>query len=136
MLIEHDIKNIIVDSCAIENYHTGEKADSRMRAIAKKRGYTIRSIARQFDPETDFAESDAILIMDQGHYDKIKQQDSRQQYSDKIHYTTDYCQHYQMDHVPDPYYGESDDFQQVIDILEDACSGLIETLNTEKDCLE
>ena len=46
----------------------------------------------------------------------------------KIRRMTDYCQSKSIDHVPDPYYGGSEGFENVLDILEDACSGLLEAL--------
>ena len=46
----------------------------------------------------------------------------------KVYLMTDYCTRLQVDHVPDPYYSGSDGFEQVLDILEDACSGLLKQL--------
>jgi protein-tyrosine phosphatase len=43
----------------------------------------------------------------------------------KIGLMTDYCQYYQDDHVPDPYYGGPSGFEYVLDLLEDACEGLL-----------
>ena len=39
--------------------------------------------------------------------------------------TTDFCQHLNANLVPDPYYGGEEGFEQVLDILEDACDGLV-----------
>jgi protein-tyrosine phosphatase len=37
---------------------------------------------------------------------------------------TDFCQNIQATHVPDPYYGGDQGFENVINLLEDACEGL------------
>ena len=42
------------------------------------------------------------------------------------HRVTDYCRHYPVDCIPDPYYGGADGFENVLNILEDACEGIIE----------
>ncbi|MDD4610209.1 MAG: low molecular weight phosphotyrosine protein phosphatase, partial [Bacteroidaceae bacterium] len=46
----------------------------------------------------------------------------------KIVRMTDFCKHSDIDHVPDPYYGGTGGFEQVIDIVEDACEGLISSI--------
>ena len=43
----------------------------------------------------------------------------------KIKRMTDFCKTFVVDHVPDPYYGGAQGFENVIDILEDACNGLL-----------
>lgn len=45
---------------------------------------------------------------------------------------TDYCRNKAVDYVPDPYYGGDSGFENVIDILEDACTGLLEQLMNKK----
>ena len=46
----------------------------------------------------------------------------------KIHRMTEYNRHFLHDHVPDPYYSGADGFELVLDLLEDACDGLLCTL--------
>ena len=47
----------------------------------------------------------------------------------KIHRMTEYCTKFtHADHVPDPYYGGSEGFEYVLDILEDACAGLLQSI--------
>ncbi len=52
---------------------------------------------------------------------KAPNQESRE----KICRMTDFCQKLSVDHVPDPYYGGESGFESVLDILEDACEGLL-----------
>jgi protein-tyrosine phosphatase len=49
----------------------------------------------------------------------------------KICRMTDFCRVKQVDYVPDPYYGGAQGFENVLDILEDACSGLLEEIRKE-----
>lgn len=124
-------KAILCDSAGTAAYHVGEKADSRMRSHAAKRGYDLTSRARQFDAQVDFEKFDLILTMDEQNYRDITLQDPEARYSNKVHRMTDYCQKFQISEVPDPYYGGDQGFEFVIDILEDACSHLFETISVK-----
>ncbi len=117
-----------VDSCGTTDYHIGELADSRMRTAAQSRGYEITSTARQFNAEQDFHEFDYIVAMDEHNRDEIQRLDFNRAYQHKIHLMTDFCQQLNYPFVPDPYFGGIKGFDLVIDILEDACNGLLEEL--------
>ena len=54
------------------------------------------------------------------------------EFKKKISKMTDYCTKPNPGYVPDPYYGGSEEFEQVLDILEDACFGLISHISKEK----
>ena len=51
----------------------------------------------------------------------------------KIHRMTDFCRTKVIDYVPDPYYGGAQGFENVLDILEDACEGLLAHLSEENE---
>lgn len=118
------------DSAGTAAYHSGERADSRMRQAASKRGYTLTSIARQFTPR-DFQEFDLILAMDESNYSDILRQDKSGEYHGKVRKMTDFASNDGLHHVPDPYYGGRSGFDNVLDILEDSCQGLLEHLKHE-----
>ena len=90
----------LIDSAGILSYHQGELPDSRMRAHAARRGYNLTHLSRPVRTE-DFYNFDLIIGMDDRNID---------------------------DHVPDPYYGGSEGFEYVLDILEDACAGLLQSI--------
>lgn len=118
------------DSAGTGGWHAGERADSRMRMHAAKRDYDLTSIARQFNPNTDFDEFDLIIGMDEQNVSDIKDMARTDKDLDKIKSMTDYCSRYtHYNSVPDPYYGGADGFELVLDILEDACEGLLKDLN-------
>jgi len=114
------------DSAGTSGWHVGERADSRMREHGAKRGFDLISISRKFDASTDFEKFDYILGMDNQNVWDIKEQDRKQKYGDKIFLMTDFCTRIQAEEVPDPYYGGSQGFERVMDLLEDACEGLLE----------
>ena len=120
----------ICDSAGTGGWHAGERADSRMRTHAAKRNYELTSIARQFNPKTDFDEFDLIIGMDQQNVADLEGMARNQQDLNKISYMTDYCTRYtHYNSVPDPYYGGADGFELVLDILEDACEGLLKQID-------
>ncbi|NOU58211.1 low molecular weight protein-tyrosine-phosphatase [Marinifilum caeruleilacunae] len=118
------------DSAGTGGWHAGERADSRMRTHAAKRDYDLTSIARQFNPKTDFDEFDLIIGMDPQNVADLEGMARNQEDLNKISSMTDYCIRYtHYNSVPDPYYGGSDGFELVLDILEDACEGLLKQID-------
>ena len=123
---------IVCDSAGTSAYHVGEPPDQRMAAAAAKRGITLKGRARQFQ-EQDFEAFDLILAMDKENYRNILALDRQGIYRDKVRLMCDFCRHHRDREVPDPYYGGSDGFSYVIDLLLDASEGLLEyVLNTQE----
>lgn len=116
------------DSAGTAAYHIGDQADYRMRQIAQKRGYELTSISRQVDPDLDFDRFDYIIGMDKQNVRDLKSIARNESDRKKIFLMTDFCSGKKYDSVPDPYYGVSSGFELVLDILEDACEGLIREL--------
>ena len=119
--LEHEIT---VDSAGLIDYHKGEEADSRMKAHAARRGYRITHLSRPVRTE-DFFDFDLIIGMDERNIDRLKDLAPDLESEDKIRRMTAYCRIKIADHVPDPYYGGAEGFENVLDILEDACNGLL-----------
>lgn len=119
--------DVEVDSAGTSAWHAGEMADRRMRSAALTRGYTITSISRPFQ-RADFDDFDAIVAMDDSNFDNLKALATTFEEEQKIHRMRDFLSEKQADHIPDPYYGGSEGFNFVIDLLEDASVGLIHYL--------
>lgn len=122
--MEHDIE---IDSAGLLSYHQGSLPDERMRAHARKRGYELISRSRPIETD-DFFTFDLIIGMDDANIDELQQRAPGVEEAKKICRMTDYSRRIQMDHVPDPYYGGHSGFEMVLDLLEDACDGLLEKL--------
>ena len=76
----------------------------------------------------DFFNFDLIIVMDDRNIDDLKDRAPSPNEYPKIRRMTDYCTQFtHADHVPDPYYGGADGFEHVLDLLEDACAGLLAT---------
>ena len=121
-------EEFLLDSAGILRYHQGELPDPRMRAHAIRRGYELTHRSR---PVTisDFRDFDLILGMDDSVIDDLKELAPSPETIRKIQRMTDYCRRFtHADHVPDPYYGGAEGFEYVLDLLEDACDGLLTSL--------
>ena len=115
---------IEVDSAGILNYHQGELPDSRMRMHASRRGYNLTHRSRPVCT-ADFWDFDLIIGMDDRNIQDLKDRAPSLETEGKICRMTDFCRHKIADYVPDPYYGGAQGFENVLDILEDACEGLL-----------
>ena len=124
-------KYFLIDSAGLLDYHEGELPDSRMRTHASKRGYVLSSRSRPV-AYNDFFEFDLIIGMDDANIQSLTRIAPDVDSQKKIRKMTDFCQTHINDHVPDPYYGGTSGFELVVDLLEDACEGLIETCINEE----
>jgi protein-tyrosine phosphatase len=122
---------IEVDSAGTAGYHIGTLPDARMRSHASRRGYPLNSRARKFNPAVDFDKFDMIIAMDKENLRDLRSMDTGKQYREKLSLMTDYCQKITADEVPDPYYEGPEGFEHVLDILEDACGGLLKKIEHE-----
>lgn len=129
---QEGLENLIeVDSAGTIDYHEGEPADERMQKHAKKRGYELNHIARGFDVEIDFKSADYIVTMDNDNYYDIKSFDKGNNYDHKIFKLSQFAGKIKFKEVPDPYDGNSQGFEVVLDILEDACKVLLEKIKND-----
>jgi protein-tyrosine phosphatase len=122
-------RSIIVDSAGTAGYHIGALPDARMRSHASKRGYPLNSRSRKFNPAVDFEKFDMIIAMDKENLRDLHSMDKEHKYGVKLSLMTDYCEKITADEVPDPYYEGPEGFEYVLDILEDACDGLLKKLD-------
>jgi protein-tyrosine phosphatase len=127
--------DIECDSAGTAGYHTGNPPDRRMQAAAVKRNIPMIGSARQFT-KADFTAFDLILAMDLENYRNILAlvgeasplENLQGQYREKVKLMCDFATHHTDKEVPDPYYGGAEGFDYVIDLLTDACGGLISQL--------
>lgn len=115
---------IVCDSAGTGGYHIGSPPDRRMTLAAKQRGITLQGQARQFQ-KSDFENFDLILAMDRENYEDILSLDRAGRYRDRVRLMCSFCTRHSEQEVPDPYYGGPEGFNKVIDLLLDACEGLL-----------
>lgn len=132
LVAEAGLQNrIVVDSAGIMGYHEGELPDERMRKHGRRRGYDLVSRSRPVTTD-DFYDFDLIIGMDDSNIDALMRKAPDVESKNKIHRMTDYSRQFQHDHIPDPYYGGATGFELVLDLLEDACQGLLDEVRGER----
>lgn len=115
---------VAVASAGTHDYHIGEGADARTVAAAKRRGIDISAhVARQVT-EADFAAFDLILALDRGHLQDLKAM-CRASARAKLALLMEYASSPAPFDVPDPYFSDRAAFDQVLDLCERACAGLV-----------
>ena len=118
----------LIDSAGIGSWHVGQLSDYRMRQCGQRHGYNFDHRARQFS-SMDFDRFDFIAVMDQENYHDVARQANSQADLAKIIRMSDYLRHHPgQKTVPDPYYGSTRDFEFALELLEDACQGLLDEL--------
>ena len=123
-------ERFVVDSAGTGGWPVGKAADARMRAAASRRGIQLPSRARQLE-RADLNRFDHILTMDASNLLQVQALAGKAGGSSlaRIEPLLRYCSRFDVSEVPDPYYGGAEGFEHVLDLLEDACSGLLQALD-------
>lgn len=117
-----------IDSAGIGNWHAGQLPDHRMRLCGERHGYCFDSRARQVRRE-DFDRFDLILAMDADNIADLHSLAPSPEAARKVRPMASFLrQHPGQPDIPDPYYGSPLDFDFAVELLEDACQGLLEAL--------
>lgn len=115
---------VVIDSAGTAAYHAGERADPRSRAAAERRGISLDSVARQF-VAADFARFDYVLAMDRSNLVDLEDiAPTGGGYTLRLLRSFDPASPGGAE-VPDPYYGGERGFDDVLDICDAACRGLL-----------
>ena len=126
------LERYTVDSAGTGGYHIGELPDSRMRIHARQRGLELVHHCRQVTTE-DFEEFDLIIGMDSMNLTNLRRKAPSVEAARKIHGMAEFFSPgARYDHVPDPYYEGAEGFELVLDLLQDACLNLYNSLESEK----
>ena len=117
-----------IDSAATGAWHIGEQADDRTRAAGERRGFCVDSIARQV-VLADFERFDYLVAMDAGHVRELERMAPTREARSKVRLLRSFDPASPAGAaVPDPYYGGADGFEEVLDICEAGCRGLLAEL--------
>ncbi len=120
-----------VDSAGTHGYHSGEPPDPRAVRHAAQRGYDIAGQrARPVVPD-DFSRFDWVLAMDEDNLAWLRKRAPEGSLARIEPLMSHAWRHPQVTAVPDPYYGAPAGFEHVLDLLEDACDGVVRRLQAE-----
>ena len=124
----HD--DIHSDSAGTHAYHTGEPSDRRAQAAASRRGFSLEGICARRVTDEDYEHFDYVLAMDEDNLIALKER-APDTHRYKVRLFLDFAESSREKEVPDPYYGGSAGFERVLDLVEEASRGLLETLRRE-----
>lgn len=117
--------SIEVDSAGTGDWHVGEPPDGRAAAAGKRRGLSVRGRARQVTAR-DFDHFDYLVAMDRSNRASLLRLAPSEDARAKVVLFRSFDPSAPRNaDVPDPYYGEGDGFEKVLDICEAACRGLL-----------
>ncbi|MFG6416046.1 low molecular weight protein-tyrosine-phosphatase [Roseateles sp. DC23W] len=119
--------DIEVDSAGTHGYHVGAPPDERSQEHALKRGYDLSPLRARRLLARDFSDFDLVLAMDADNVAHARALCPPAQ-RHRLKLLLDYAPHLGRHHVPDPYYGGAAGFEEVLDLVEAACDGLLATL--------
>ncbi len=121
-----------VDSAGTSAYHVGESPDPRMREVARGHGLIYDGRSRQFRRD-DFSNFDLIIAMDTQNRRDLRSLAPSAEAGNKIRLMREFdLQSEPNDSVPDPYYGRGiEGFENVYQIVQRSCLGLLESLENE-----
>lgn len=121
-------KGFVIDSAGTGGWHVGDLPDRRSIAIAKERGLDISNQrGRQFTAK-DFDSFDHIFVMDNSNYSDVIKLAQNQEQQAKVQLILDELFPGENVDVPDPYYGGTDGFSQVYNMLDKACEHIANRL--------
>ncbi len=118
---------IQVDSAGTHDYHVGRPPDDRAQQHALRRGFDLSAQRARQLTARDFSDHDLVLVMDAANERGARALCPPAQLH-KLRRLTDFCTRHRATEVPDPYYGGADGFEAVLDLVEDACAGLLAAL--------
>ena len=121
---------IATDSAGTHGYHVGEPPDRRMQAAARRRGYDLSRLRARCVAREDFHRFDLVLAMDREHHEILAVL-APPSAAHKVRLMMEFGRRSTHEEVPDPYYGGPKGFELVLDLIEDAAEGLLETLRLE-----
>ena len=121
-------ENYIVDSAGTGAWHSGQLPDKRSVTTAKNRGLDITNQrARQFKV-SDFDTFDYIYVMDNSNYKDVISLAPTEESKSKVRLILNEIFPNENVDVPDPYYGGDDGFENVFDMLDQACEAIARKL--------
>lgn len=122
---------IIIDSAGTHDYHIGDAPDARSQAAAARRGYDLSGLRARQVTRIDFTTFDYVLAMDEANLGLLQKQ-CPENYRDRLKLFLEFATEGVLREVPDPYYGGTQGFEQVLNLVENAARGLLEHIRATR----
>jgi protein-tyrosine phosphatase len=121
----------IIDSAGTHAYHIGEQPDLRSQKAAAERDIQLSHLRARKVVMGDFEDFDFLLVMDDENYTALINA-CPASHKHKVQYFLDYAPQLTAREVPDPYYGGQYGFERVLDMIEAASMGFLDSLQSSK----
>ena len=121
-------EQVWVDSAGTGAWHVGKAPDRRTAQAALRRGYALDDLRARQVEVADFQRFDLILAMDLNNLSELQRLRPAAAQADLDLFLRRYA--LALDEVPDPYYGGEAGFEQVLDLVEQACDGLLQEIRS------
>ncbi len=121
-------QQVRVDSAGTGDWHVGKAPDQRTCQAAQRRGYALHDLRARQVEAADFQRFDLILAMDLNNLSDLQCLRPATAQADLDLFLRRYA--LALDEVPDPYYGGEAGFEQVLDLVEQACDGLLQEIRS------
>jgi protein-tyrosine phosphatase len=116
--------DLLLDSAGTHDYHVGDPPDPRTIKAAARRGIDLAGLRARQVQDADFERFDLILAMDPLNHVTLLDRSSPE-YHPRIRLLLEFAPQAGRQDVPDPYYGEADGFEEVLDLVDAANAGLL-----------
>lgn len=120
-------ERVELDSAGTHDYHLGRPPDARSQRYALQRGYDLSALRARKVGVADFQRFDLVLAMDHANMSTLRALHPEVS-PEKLRLLMSFATRHPAEEVPDPYYGEGDGFETVLDYVEDACDGVVAML--------
>jgi len=137
-MLRHELREqglsqfVHVDSAGTKVAKNGQRPDPRAQKAVLSAGIDIARLrARSIEP-ADFIDFDYVLVMDKDNFASVSKRCPRE-YQHKLAMIMTFAAQSGVTEVPDPYYSNKAGFQQVYNFLQQAISGLVESIKKSKD---
>lgn len=120
-------ERVKVESAATHDYNVEEQADIRSQKHATRRGYDLSDFRARLLRLEDFERFDLILAMDASNM-QVLQMRCPPTHKSRLQYFSVYLGAHRHQSVPDPFYGDERDFEEVLDQIEEGCDAILKTV--------
>ncbi|MEZ9300667.1 low molecular weight protein-tyrosine-phosphatase [Vibrio splendidus] len=118
--------DVTVDSAGTIGFHQGNPPDSRSKSAGENRGYSFKGVTSRKVVMNDFDEFDLILAADKANLDDLTNQcPAHLQYKLALFLSFGESQYQE---IPDPYYGEGNGFELVLDLIEESSEAILRSM--------
>ncbi|MEM6778606.1 MAG: low molecular weight protein-tyrosine-phosphatase [Planctomycetota bacterium] len=127
-----DPDDFVVESAGTHDYHVGDPPDPRMAAACQGRGIEMTSRGRHVD-RSDLTPGvyDRVVAMDRGNLSALRGMFGGE-LPEHVALFSQFLDGDWPDEVPDPYYGNADGFELVLDMLQAGCPTLLDDVLQRK----